>query len=108
MDKIEHLGQRRHRLAAGVERADLGQRHPRDRAVAARGAVDGRIVHDDDAAVGGGAQVGLDHLHAMADRGAERAQAVFRHARFQPAMRADHEPGGGGLGGEKGKKQECT
>ena len=74
---------------AGVEALQLGEAERGDRAGAVGGAVHCRVVHHHDGAVGGHAQVHLEHVGAELRRMLERGERVLRAQRRAAAVR-DH------------------
>jgi hypothetical protein len=76
-------------VAARVQGLDCGEGHLADFAGAAGGPVDGLVVHDDDVAIGCGAQVDLDDREPGFYRVAERRQGVFGVSGRHPAVRGD-------------------
>ena len=92
-----------------VEPLDLAQRVRGDRPVAVRGAVERRVVRDDDLPVPGDADVELEHVGARADRALEGVERVRREL-VLAALVGDVEDSflqpGVGLGVGGGREQE--
>ena len=92
---------------AGVEGADLGKREAGDFAFAVGGAVDGFVVHEDEFAVGGLADVGLHVIGAGGGGGLKGGDGVFRGKVEGAAVAGDEDGAGRRLGGEEGKEKNA-
>src|SRR5690606_38482566 len=85
-NEVEKLPQSRHRLppeawvevCAGVERRDLGEGHRRDLAAPIGGAIDRRIVNDDELTIAREMHVALRNLSAALEGFAVRRERILR------------------------------
>ncbi len=75
-----------HLVALGIERTDLGERHVVHLALTVSGAVNRGIVHENEAAIGCGANIEFEKIGARIDSCLKGRQCIFHMRQMFAAM----------------------